>query len=132
MEDFSGEISVMFMGKTYQENRDLLEADRTVAIRGRVSRRDEDVVLQGFSIEPLEAGRETGGVLMLNLQEASATKQQLERLGVILDSHPGPVEVQVKLHARTGTSHFMLPQRVAVGHDLFGELKALLGPDSVS
>jgi len=26
----------------------------------------------------------------------------------------------------------MLPQRVAVGHDIFGELKALLGTDSVS
>jgi hypothetical protein len=26
----------------------------------------------------------------------------------------------------------MLPQRVAVGHDLFGELKALLGPEAVS
>jgi hypothetical protein len=28
--------------------------------------------------------------------------------------------------------HFILPQRVSVGHDLFGELKALLGTDSVS
>ena len=132
VEDFSGEVSVMFMGKTYQQNRELLEADRTVTIRGRLSRRDEDVVLQAYSIEQLEAGRENGGVLLLNLQEANTTKSQLEKLAGILDSHPGPVEVQVKLHSNHNTSHFMLPQRVSVGHDLFGELKALLGPDAVS
>jgi DNA polymerase-3 subunit alpha len=51
-------------------------------------------------------------------------------LGQILDTHPGPVEVQVKLIGST-VKHFLLPQRVAVGHDLFGELKALLGPDAV-
>ncbi len=132
VEDFSGEVSVMFMGKTYQQNRELLEADRTVTIRGRLSRRDEEVVLQAYSIEQLEAGRENGGVLLLNLQEANTTKSQLEKLAGILDSHPGPVEVQVKLHSNHNTSHFMLPQRVSVGHDLFGELKALLGPDAVS
>ncbi len=132
VEDFSGEVSVMFMGKIYQQNRELLEADRTVTIRGRLSRRDEEVVLQAYSIEQLEAGRENGGVLLLNLQEANTTKSQLEKLAGILDSHPGPVEVQVKLHSNHNTSHFMLPQRVSVGHDLFGELKALLGPDAVS
>lgn len=132
LEDFSGEISVMFMGKTYQENREHLESDRTLAIRGRVSRRDEAVVIQAFSLSVLEAGRENGGVLLLNIQEAQASQQKLEQLGSILESHPGPVEVQVKLHTNHGSSHFMLPQRVRVGHDLFGELKALLGPDAVS
>ena len=132
LEDFSGEVSVMFMGKTYQENRELLEADRTVAVRGRISRRDDEVVIQAYSIDQIEAGRENGGVLLLNIQEASTSKDQLEKLGQILELHPGPVEVQVKLHGRNGSSHFMLPQRVGVGHDLFGELKALLGPDAVS
>jgi hypothetical protein len=40
--------------------------------------------------------------------------------------------VQVKLTASSGVNHFMLPQRVRVGQDLFGELKALLGSDAVS
>lgn len=130
LEDFSGEISVMFMGKTYLENRELLIADQTVAIRGRISRRDEEVTLQAFSIEVLDAGREQGGVLKLSIKETMANKSNLERLSQILDSHPGPVEVQVKLIG-SGVKHFLLPQRVAIGHDLFGELKALLGPDAV-
>lgn len=131
LEDFSGEITVMFMGKTYQEFRELMVEDSTVTIRGRVSRRDDEVVLQGYSIEVLEAGREQGGVLQLKLTEALATKDRLIELATILEAHPGPVEVQVKLLSGGQTSHFMLPQRVSVGHDLFGELKALFGPDAV-
>ncbi len=130
LEDFSGEISIMFMGKTYLENRELLTADQTVAIRGRISRRDEEVNLQAFSIEVLDAGREQGGVLKLSIKENMANKTILEKLGSILDSHPGPVEVQVRL-VGANVKHFLLPQRVAIGHDLFGELKALLGPDAV-
>ncbi len=132
LEDFSGEISIMFMGKTYQEYRDLLTEDQTVTVRGRVSRRDEEVVLQGFSIETIDPGRDRGGVLQLSLTEAMATREKLTQLATILDAHPGPVEVQVKLTATSGVNHFMLPQRVKVGQDLFGELKALLGPEAVS
>jgi DNA polymerase III subunit alpha len=130
MEDFSGEISIMFMGKTYLENRELLSPDQTVTIRGRVSRRDEEIMLQAFSIDVLESGREAGGVLKLNIKESLATKDRLTKLSGILQSNPGPVEVQVRLIGAT-TKHFILPQRVMVGHDLFGELKALLGSDAV-
>ena len=130
LEDFSGEISIMFMGKTYLENRELLVNDQTVSIRGRVSRRDEEIMLQAFSIEVLESGREQGGVLRLSIKESLATKDRLTKLAEILDIHPGPVEVQIKL-VGSGVKHFLLPQRVSIGHDLFGELKALLGPDAV-
>jgi DNA polymerase-3 subunit alpha len=132
LEDFSGEVSIMFMGKTYLENKELLRADQTVSIRGRVSRRDEEVMLQAFSIDVLEAGREQGGVLVVNIREAMATKSRLQKLTEILQLHPGPVEVQIKLQNGGETKHFLLPQRVAVGHDLFGEIKALLGQDAVS
>ena len=132
LEDFSGEVSIMFMGKTYLEKRELLIPDTTASIRGRISRRDDEVMIQAFNIDILEAGREQGGVLVLTIQESMATKERLQRLGAILDKNPGPVEVQVKLEGGAEAKHFLLPQRVAVGHDLFGELKALLGVDSVS
>ncbi len=132
LEDFSGEISIMFMGKTYQQYREFLVEDLTVTIRGRVTRRDEEIVLQGFSIETIDPGRDKGGVLQLSLTETMATREKLTQLANILEAHPGPVEVQVKLAGNSGTSHFMLPQRVKVGQDLFGELKALLGPEAVN
>ncbi|MEY3561112.1 MAG: polymerase subunit alpha [Actinomycetota bacterium] len=132
LEDFSGEISIMFMGKTYLEHKELLRADQTVSIRGRISRRDEEVMLQAFSIDVLEAGREQGGVLVVTVRESMATKTRLQKLSEILTLHPGPVEVQIKLENGGESKHFLLPQRVAVGHDLFGEIKALMGQDSVN
>ena len=41
VEDFVGEMTVMFMGKTYQEYQTQLVADTIVAVRGRVSMRDD-------------------------------------------------------------------------------------------
>jgi DNA polymerase-3 subunit alpha len=132
VEDFTGEIQIMFMGKTYLENKELLVPDQTVSIRGRISRRDEEVQLQVFSLDVLDAGREQGGIIQLSLRESMATRTRLEQLNAILDSHPGPVEVQIKLFGGAEPKHFVLPQRVAVGQDLFGELKALLGVDAVN
>lgn len=130
LEDFSGEISLMFMGKTYLEHREKLVPDQTVTVRGRVSRRDEEVMIQAFSIDLLDAGREQGGVLKLTIQESMATQSSLEKLSEILAKYPGPVEVQVKLVGSV-TKHFLLPQRVGVDHTLFGELKSLLGQEAV-
>jgi DNA polymerase III subunit alpha len=131
LEDFSGEVTVMFMGKTYLENRDKLQTDLTVTLRGRVSRRDDGLTLQAYSIDVLDAGRENGGVLKLSMLENMATKDNLLKLQQILLKYPGPCEVQVKLVSAT-PKHFMLQQRVGIGHDLFGELKSLLGPEAVS
>ena len=131
LEDFSGEITLMFMGKTYLENREKLQTDLTVTVRGRVSRRDDGMTLQAYSIDILDAGRENGGILKLSMSENMATKSNLLKLQQILDKYPGPCEVQVKLVSAT-PKHFMLQQRVEIGHDLFGELKALLGSDAVS
>ena len=131
LEDFSGEITVMFMGKTYLENRENLQTDLTVTVRGRVSRRDDGMTLQAYSIDVLDAGRENGGILKLSTRENLATTPNPLKLHQILENYPGTCEVHLKLTAAT-PKHFMLQQRVDIGHDLFGELKALLGPDSVS
>lgn len=128
LEDFTGELTVMFMGKNYVANREILQADQTVAIRGRISHRDEEIGMQAFDVSVLDAGRVQGGTLQLAIKESLATRERLEKLNAVLTSHPGPVEVQVKLGE---SRHFVLPHRVSVGPDLFGELKSLLGADAV-
>src|SRR5690606_24205539 len=45
VEDFGGEITVMFLGKTYQEFSPALVNDAIVVIRGRVSMRDDGMNL---------------------------------------------------------------------------------------
>ena len=132
LEDFSGDIPIMLMGKVYSEHRHLLEPDKVVSVRGRVSRRDEALSLHAVSVETLDAGRELGGTLHLTLQEHQTSAQNMAELKAILERNPGPVEVQIKLVTTAGDKHFLLPQRVAIGSDLFGELKALFGASAVS
>jgi DNA polymerase-3 subunit alpha len=49
VEDFDGEVTVMFMGKTYTEFQSMLIADSILVVRGRVSRRDDGLNLHGQS-----------------------------------------------------------------------------------
>lgn len=132
VEDFTGEINIMFMGKTYLESKELLLADQTVSIRGRISRREDGISVQAFSLDVLDSSREDGGTLTLNIRDSLATKQRLQQLSEILTRYSGPVEVQVKMSSNSGDRHFLLPQRVQVCQELFGEIKSLMGAGSVS
>ncbi len=66
VEDFSGEITVMFMGKAYQEFAPALKSDSIVVVRGRVSLRDDGMNLHAHSVfQPdLGQGEENGPVLI--------------------------------------------------------------------
>jgi len=49
VEDFNGEVTVMFMGKTYTEFQHILQQDSILAVRGRVSKRDDGLNLHAQS-----------------------------------------------------------------------------------
>jgi DNA polymerase-3 subunit alpha len=49
VEDFNGEVTVMFMGKTYTEFQSMLKADSILVVRGRISRRDDGLNLHAVS-----------------------------------------------------------------------------------
>src|SRR5690349_5063130 len=57
VEDFSGEITVMFMGKAYQEFAPGLRGDSIVVVRGRVSLRDDGMNLHAYSVFSPELGQ---------------------------------------------------------------------------
>ncbi len=50
VEDFAGEVTVMFLGKTYQEFSPALANDAIVVVRGRVSVRDDGMNLHAVSM----------------------------------------------------------------------------------
>ena len=56
VEDFGGEISVLFLGKTYQEFSPALTSDAIVVVRGRVATRDDGVNLHAVSMFTPEFG----------------------------------------------------------------------------
>jgi DNA polymerase-3 subunit alpha len=130
VEDFGGEITVMFMGKAYQEFSQTLVNDSVVVVRGRVSMRDDGMNLHAYSIFSPETGQGgSTGPLTLTMPDFRATTDLVTQLGGILTRHSGDSEVRLKLVRGDTARLFEIPYPVKVTPDLFGELKSLLGPN---
>jgi DNA polymerase III subunit alpha len=130
VEDFDGEVTVMFMGKTYQEFSAVLQADAILVVRGRVSRRDDGLNLHAQSaFAPDLGGMEASGPLVLLMPEHRASEELVGELAETLRRHRGDTEVTLKLHKAGTAKVFEVPLPVRVTADLYGELKGLLGPN---
>jgi DNA polymerase-3 subunit alpha len=130
VEDFAGEISVMFLGKTYQEFSPALSNDAIVVVRGRVSVRDDGMNLHAVSMFIPDVGPSLGsGPLVITVQEHRATTEVISSLGDVLIRHAGDNEVRLRLVKGDTARIFELPYSVIVSADLYGELKTLLGPN---
>ncbi|WP_396652198.1 DNA polymerase III subunit alpha [Microbacterium sp. AG790] len=129
VEDFDGEVTVMFMGKTYTEFQSMLIADSILVVRGRVSRRDDGLNLHGQSAFSPDLGSvDATGSLVLLMPEHRATETTVTQLAQVFSRHPGDTEVTLKLHKSGVAKVFEVPAQVRVTVDLYGELKGLLGP----
>lgn len=133
LEDFSGEITALFMGKSYQEYASLLSADVIAAIRGRVTSRDDGMTLHAYSVSlPDVAVAQQDGPLTVSVVETRATEKLMAELKEVLDRHPGNSEVRLRVITGSAARMFELPYAVTANADLFGELKGLLGPKCLS
>jgi len=129
VEDFDGEVTVMFMGKTYAEFQSMLVQDSILVVRGRVSRRDDGLNLHGQSAFVPDLGAvDATGPLVLLMPEHRATETTIDGLAAVLARHRGDTEVTLKLHKGGSAKVFEVPMPVRVTADLYGELKGLLGP----
>jgi DNA polymerase-3 subunit alpha len=129
VEDFNGEVTVMFMGKTYTEFSSMLVADSILVVRGRVSRRDDGLNLHAQSAFAPDLGTmDASGPLVLVMPERRANEAVVGELLQMLHRHKGDTEVTVKLHAGSVSKVFEIPHQVRLTADLYGELKGLLGP----
>ncbi|MBW1637626.1 DNA polymerase III subunit alpha [Microbacterium resistens] len=129
VEDFHGEITVMFMGKTYLEFQGMLQSDAIIAVRGRVSRRDDGMNLHAQAAFTPDVGSfDAAGPLTLVVPEQRATERVIEDLADVLRRHAGETEVMLTMHRGGRAKVFEVPMPVSVTADLFGDLKSLLGP----
>jgi DNA polymerase-3 subunit alpha len=133
VEDFGGEITIMFMGKTYQEFASMLTADSIVVVRGRVSMRDDGMNLHALNIfsPDVGAGASTGP-LVISMNDQRATTDTVSALSEVLTRHAGDNEVRLRLIKGDIARMFEIPYPVSVTADLYGELKSLLGPQCLS
>jgi DNA polymerase-3 subunit alpha len=129
LEDFTGEIQALFMGKSYQEFGSLLQPDSIVALRGKLNSRDDGMSMHAYGVKPIDAAvQEDASTLELTLTESRATEPLMEELKSTLRRHPGESEVRLSLITPTAVRIFELREQVRITSDLFGELKGMLGP----
>ncbi len=130
VEDFGAEMTVMFMGKAYQEFAPTLIGDTIVVVRGRVSMRDDGMNLHAYSIFQPEVGQaDENGLLTIVMPESRATTRTVKELYDILIRHGGDNEVRLKLIKGQTARVFEIPYPVKITADVYGELKSLLGPN---
>ncbi|KAB1643991.1 DNA polymerase III subunit alpha [Gulosibacter chungangensis] len=131
IEDFGGEISVMFLGKTYTEYSTELVSDTIAVIRGRAQQRDDglSITAKSITIPHLTVGEDKP--VTLTLADTLATESLIEQLDELLRRNSGESEVRLRLETATSIRKFELPHRVEPGSALYSELAALLGPGSV-
>lgn len=129
VEDFSGEISAMFLGKTYQEFGPTLVGDAIIVLKARVSVRDDGMNLHAVSMFQPDLGvAASNGPLVLSMPEFRATTDVVTELGAVLGRHSGSTEVRLRLLKGDNARTFEIPMPVDITADLYGELKSLLGP----
>jgi DNA polymerase-3 subunit alpha len=130
VEDFGGEMTVMFMGKAYAEFSPMMQGDSIVVVRGRVSMRDDGMNLHAFSLMVPDLGQADDiGTLMITMADQRATTDTVSSLAEVLSRHPGDSEVRLRLVKGQVARVFEVPRPVKVSPDLYGELKGLLGPN---
>lgn len=129
LEDFTGEMQIVFTGKTFQEFGPALEPDAISVVRGRISVRDDGVNLQAYSIYTPDIAVEAGsnGPLTLRIPEVAATPEIVDELSQILIRHSGQTDVRLRLVGMSGQRDFEIPYQVSLNAGLYSELKSLLG-----
>ena len=110
LEDFGGEITVMFLGKTYQEFSPALANDAIVVIKGRVSVRDDGMNLHAVSMFTSRHRPGLGsGPLVISVAEHRATTDVVSALNDVLIRHAGDNEVRLRLVRGDSARMFELP-----------------------
>jgi DNA polymerase-3 subunit alpha len=134
LEDLTGQVEVVFWPSTYRVAHEVLVEDAVLVLRARVERRDEVVKLTADAVTPPDLSEALGQPLVIRFAAGQLTSESIARLEGVLAEHPGDAPVAVEVQHADGTAQrFRLGDRFRVERraGLFGELKAMFGPDAV-
>ena len=135
LEDLAGGVEVAFFPKVYTECALLLAEDAIVLIKGRVSRSEDRLSLHAQQVIVPDLTDTAGkGPVQVTIAAARCTPPVVTRLCEVLQAHPGPTAVHLRLTGGAGEKRFQIADqfRVTPSSGLMGDLKALLGADCLS
>jgi len=107
--------------------------DAIVLVRGRLDRREEQPKLVAMEVSTPDLPTDDGGPFVVSIPESRCVPPVIERLREVLHTHPGPMEVHLRLlsGARTKVMRLDDKLRVRPSPSLVADLKQLLGPACV-
>src|SRR6266581_390118 len=133
LEDLEGAIEVLFFPSTYQAALTMIIEDAIVLVKGRLDRREDapKLVAMEVSVPELPTGEE--GPFVVSIMEARCVPPVVERLKEVLRTHPGHVEVHLRMLSGNRTKVIRLDDKLRVkpSPSLLADLKQLLGPGCV-
>ncbi len=133
VEDFTGELQVLMMGKTYLEFGPMVTNDAIAVVRGKVNSRDDGRSLHAYGLSvPDIAADEASDVIVIRVRDQDATELVMRNLQDICSRHAGPSELRLHLYTPQAIRVFELPQRIDANAGFYGEVKAIFGLGSIS
>ena len=133
LEDLEGAIEVLFFPSTYQAALTMIIEDAIVVVKGRLDRREDvpKLVAMEVSIPELPTGEE--GPFVVSIMEARCVPPVVERFKEVLRTHPGHVDVHLRMLSGNRTKVIRLDDKLRVkpSPSLLADLKQLLGPGCV-
>ncbi len=133
LEDLEGAIEVLFFPATYTQCMHLITEDAIVIVKGRLDRREEVPKLVAMEVKPADLPVDGSGPFVVSVLESRCVPPVVDQLREVLRTHPGPVEVHLRLQsgARTKVLRLDGKLRVKPSPSLVADLKQLLGPACV-
>jgi len=130
LEDLEGAIEVLFFPSTYQAALTMIVEDAIVVVKGRLDRREDQPKLVAMEVSVPELPTGEDGPFVVSIMEARCVPPVVERLKEVLRTHPGHVEVHLRLLSGDRMKKIRLDDKLRVKPSaaLLADLKQLLGP----
>jgi DNA polymerase-3 subunit alpha len=133
LEDLEGAIEVLFFPSTYQAALTMIIEDSIIVVKGRLDRREDQPKLVAMEVSVPELPTGEDGPFVVSIMEARCVPPIVERLKEVLRTHPGHVEVHLRLLSGDRVKKIRLDDKLRVkpSPSLLADLKQLLGPGCV-
>jgi DNA polymerase III subunit alpha len=133
LEDLEGAIEVLFFPSAYQAALTMIIEDSIVVVKGRLDRREDQPKLVAMEVSVPELPTGEDGPFVVSIMEARCVPPIVERLKEVLRTHPGHVEVHLRLLSGNRVKKIRLDDKLRVkpSPSLLADLKQLLGPGCV-
>ncbi|HVB46555.1 MAG TPA: DNA polymerase III subunit alpha [Streptosporangiaceae bacterium] len=133
LEDLEGAIEVLFFPATYQACMQMVVDDAMVVVKGRLDRREDVPKLVAMEVRTPELPTGESGPFVVSILESRCVAPVVDRLREVLRTHPGPMEVHLRLLSGSRAKVLRLDDKLRVrpSPSLVADLKQLLGPACV-